>query len=144
MKIFLTVVLIAVIVFIVFVAIGTLMSCYYSIPYEEWVQLERREQRKIGVSRKEREDHKMVEDKINLFLEELEKQDIEIAGETAILCNDGVVMFMPNEEGKVDIGVVRNLVKLDYTLGITDKDVELWGTAGEIMQELGGVENGRD
>lgn len=26
----------------------------------------------------------MVEDKINLFLEELEKQDIEIAGETAI------------------------------------------------------------
>lgn len=86
----------------------------------------------------------MVEDKINLFLEELEKRGIEIVGETAILCNDGVVMFMPNEEGKVDIGVVRNLVKLDYTLGITDKDVELWGTAGEIMQELGGVENGRD
>lgn len=41
MKIFLTVVLIAVIVFIVFVVIGTLMSCYYSIPYEEWVQLEK-------------------------------------------------------------------------------------------------------
>ena len=41
MKIFLTVVLSAVIVFIVFVAIGTLMSCYYSIPYEEWVQLEK-------------------------------------------------------------------------------------------------------
>ena len=35
----------------------------------------------------------MVEDKINLFLEELEKQGIEIAGETAILCNDGVVML---------------------------------------------------
>ena len=45
---------------------------------------------------------------------------------------------MPNERGKVDIGVVRNLVKLDYTLGITDKDVELWSTAGELMQELGG------
>lgn len=41
MKIFLTVVLIAVIVFIVFAVIGTLMSCYYSIPYEEWVQLEK-------------------------------------------------------------------------------------------------------
>ena len=53
-------------------------------------------------------------------------------------------MFMPNEEGKVDIGVVRNLVKLDYTLGITDKDVELWKTAGELMQELGGMEDGRD
>lgn len=86
----------------------------------------------------------MVEDKINLFLEELEKQGIEIAGETAILCNDGVVMFIPNEEGKVDIGVVRNLVKLDYSLGITDKDVELWKTSGELMQELGGMENGRD
>ena len=79
----------------------------------------------------------MVEDKINLFLEELEKRGIEIAGETAILCNDGVVMFMPNEEGKVDIGVVRNLVKLDYSLGITDKDVELWTTTADILQELG-------
>lgn len=41
MKIFLTVVLIAVIVFIVFAVIGTFMSCYYSIPYEEWIQLEK-------------------------------------------------------------------------------------------------------
>lgn len=78
----------------------------------------------------------MVEEKIELFLEELEKQGVEITGETAILCNDGVVMFMPNEEGKVDIGVVRNLVKLDYTLGITDKDVELWSTVGSIVKEM--------
>lgn len=40
MKAFLVVVLIAVIVFILFVVIGTCMSCYYSIPYEEWVQIE--------------------------------------------------------------------------------------------------------
>lgn len=86
----------------------------------------------------------MVEDKINLFLEELEKQGIEIDGETAVLCNDVVILFMPNEEGKVDIGVVRNPVKFDYELGITDKDVELWSTAGELMQELGGAEDGRD
>lgn len=86
----------------------------------------------------------MVEDKINLFLEELEKQCVEIVGETVVLCNDGVVMFMPNEEGKVDIGVVRNLVKLDYTLGITDRDVELWKTTGELMQELGGTDDGRN
>lgn len=78
----------------------------------------------------------MVEEKIELFLEELEKQGVEITGETAILCNDGVVMFMPNEEGKVDIGVVRNLVKLDYTLGITDQDVELWSTVGSIVKEM--------
>lgn len=78
----------------------------------------------------------MVEEKIELFLGELEKQGIEITGETAILCNDGVVMFMPNEEGKVDIGVVRNLVKRDYTLGITDSDVELWRTVGSIVKEM--------
>lgn len=40
MKVFLVVVLIAVIVFILFVVIGTFMSCYYSIPYEELAQLE--------------------------------------------------------------------------------------------------------
>lgn len=85
-----------------------------------------------------------MEDKINFFLEEVEKRGIEIAGETAILCNDGIVLFMPNSEGKVDIGVVRNMVKLDYSLGITDKDVELWTTTADIMQELGGVENGGD
>lgn len=41
MKAFLVVVIIAVIAFILFVVIGTCMSCYYSIPYEEWVQIER-------------------------------------------------------------------------------------------------------
>lgn len=40
MKVFLVVVLIAVVVFVLFVVIGTCMSCYYSIPYEEWVQIE--------------------------------------------------------------------------------------------------------
>lgn len=56
MKVFLVVVLIAVIAFILFVVIGTLMSCYYSIPYEEWVQIEyeraeaerRKQERKRG------------------------------------------------------------------------------------------------
>ena len=86
----------------------------------------------------------MVEDKIILLLEELEKQGIELSGESAVLCNDGVVLFIPNEEGKVDIVVVRNLVKLDYEIGITDKDVELWGTTAELMQELGGDEDGRN
>lgn len=41
MKVFLMVVLIAVIAFILFVIIGIFRSCYYSIPYEEWVQLEK-------------------------------------------------------------------------------------------------------
>lgn len=80
----------------------------------------------------------MVEDKINLFLEELEKRGIEIAGETAFICKDGVIMFVPNERGAVDIMLVRNPVEIDYELGITDDDVKLWKTTGDLMQELGG------
>lgn len=80
----------------------------------------------------------MVEDKINLFLEELEKQGIEITGETAVICNDSVICFVPNNEDKVDISITRNVIRLDYNLGLTDKDVELWCTTGELMQELGG------
>lgn len=56
MKVFLIVVLIAVIAFILYMIIGTCMSCYYSIPYEEWVKIEheraeaerRKQERKRG------------------------------------------------------------------------------------------------
>lgn len=80
----------------------------------------------------------MVEEKINLFLEELEKRGVEINGETAFICNDGAVLFSINERGAVDILLVRNPVKIDYNLGITDKDMDLWKTTGELMQALGG------
>ena len=70
-----------------------------------------------------------VEEKINLFLEELQKREIEINGETAFICNDGAV----------DIFLVRNPVHIDCDLGITDKEVELWKTTADLMQELGGV-----
>lgn len=80
----------------------------------------------------------MVEEKLALFLEELEKQGIEITGETAVICNDSVICFVPNNEGKVDISITRNVIKLDYSLGLTDKDVELWCATVELMQELGG------
>ena len=80
----------------------------------------------------------MVADKINLFLEELEKRGVEINGETAFICNDGAVLFSPNENGAVDIILVRNPVKIDYDLGITDEDIELWKTTADIIQELGG------
>lgn len=84
----------------------------------------------------------MVEDKINAFLEELEKRGIEIAGETVFICNDGAVMFMPTERDTVDIALVRNPVKIDYTLGITDDDMILWKTTADLMQELGGKDGG--
>lgn len=84
----------------------------------------------------------MLEEKINDFLEYLQKQGTEITGETAFICNDGAVMFIPTEEGKVDILLVRNPVRVDYSLGVTDADVELWKTTGELMETLGGNENG--
>lgn len=80
----------------------------------------------------------MVEDKINDFLEELERRGIEIAGETVFICEDGAVMFIPNDRGTVDITLVRNPVKIDYKLGITEEDISLWKTTGDILQELGG------
>lgn len=83
-----------------------------------------------------------VEEKVSKFLDELEKRGVEIDGETAFICNDGAVLFTPNERGKVDIFLVRNPVKIDYTLGITDKEVELWTTAGEILKELEDNVNG--
>lgn len=82
-----------------------------------------------------------VEEKITKFLDELERKGIEIDGETAFICNDGAVLFSPNDRGAVDIILVRNPVKVDYTLGITDKDVELWNTTAEIVKEMeGGVD----
>lgn len=80
----------------------------------------------------------MVEEKINLFLEELEKRGVEINGETVFICNDGAVIFSINENEAVDITLVRNPVKIDYDLGITDKDMELWRTTTEIIKELEG------
>lgn len=83
-------------------------------------------------------------DKLDAFLAELEKRGIRISGDTAFLCNDGAVLFVQNERGGVDISIVRNLVPLDYSLGITDKDVENWRNTEELFEELGGNENGGD
>ena len=51
---------------------------------------------------------------------------------------------MQNERGGVDVSIVRNLVPIDYSLGITDEDVENWRNTEELFEELGGSENGGD
>lgn len=79
-------------------------------------------------------------DKLDAFLAELEKRGIQISGDTAFLCNDGAVLFVQNDRGGVDVSIVRNLVSIDYVLGITDKDVENWRNTEELFGELGGVE----
>lgn len=78
-----------------------------------------------------------VMDKVNLFLEEMAKRGLEInAGQTAIVCTDGVVIVSTNEDQNVDIMVVNNKVDMDYTLGITDAEVAEFKTAGELMKEM--------
>lgn len=81
------------------------------------------------------EEEKM-EEKLDEFLAYLEESGIEISGETAFKCNDGIVLFSPNDEGGVDIAIIRNVIGLNYNLGITDADVKLFNTEVGIMQEL--------
>nr|WP_314462700.1 hypothetical protein [uncultured Clostridium sp.] len=85
-----------------------------------------------------------MEEKLDKFLEYLEAQGIEISGETAFTCKDGIVLFSPNDHGAVDIAIIRNVNELDYTLGITDTDVEFFNTVVGISEELGGAEDGGD
>lgn len=79
-----------------------------------------------------------MEEKLDKFLAYLEKNGVEISGETAFKCADGIVLFSPNEGGGVDIAIIRNVIELNYNLGITDADVNLFNTEVGIMQELGG------
>lgn len=77
-------------------------------------------------------------EKVNLFFEEMEKRGMEVqAGQTAIVCSDGVVILSTNEEGSVDIMVINNRIDMDYTLGITNTEVNQFKIAGEIMSEMG-------
>lgn len=66
------------------------------------------------------------------------------APDLEILHSNGVVeeMFLTNEGGGVDIAIIRNVIELNYSLGITDADVNLFNTEVGIMQELGGSEDG--
>ena len=91
-----------------------------------------------------KKESKMVEDKMIAFMDELERRGITVSGETCFICNDGAVLFSPNDKGGVDLILVRHPVKLDYSLGITDSDIELWRGTGELIEALGGKDNGGD
>lgn len=52
-------------------------------------------------------------------------------------------LLSPNEGGGVDIAIIRNVIELNYNLGITDADVNIFNTEVGIMQELGGSEDGK-
>mgnify|MGYP000166534116 CR=1 FL=1 len=51
-----------------------------------------------------------MEEKLDKFLAYLEENGVEISGETAFKCDDGIVLFSPNEGGGVDIAIIRNVI----------------------------------
>ena len=82
-----------------------------------------------------------MEEKLDKFLAYLEENGVEISGETAFKCDDGIVLFSPNDGGGVDIAIIRNVIELNYSLGITDADVNLFNTEVGIMQVIDFLEN---
>ncbi len=83
------------------------------------------------------EDLKAVE-KVNLFLEEIQKQGIEVGyGDTAFICNDGVVIVSAYpEKGGMELTVIANRQDMDYDLGITKQDVKDFRLFSELGKEL--------
>ena len=48
-----------------------------------------------------------MEEKLDKFLAYLEENGVEISGETAFKCDDGIVLFSPNEGGGVDLSLIH-------------------------------------
>lgn len=85
-----------------------------------------------------------IMDKANKFLEALESTGIEVgAGQTAIICADGVAFISVDEEdGACDVILCNNTVDFTkYHLGITDEDVEQFKTVAGIAVEMGIMED---
>lgn len=77
-----------------------------------------------------------IMDKTDAFFEALQKAGIDlIAGQTAIVCKDGVVVVNVDEEDGVSAIFCNNRVDFDYELGITPDDVEHFNTVAGILEE---------
>lgn len=50
-----------------------------------------------------------MEEKLDKFLAYLEENGVEISGETAFKCDDGIVLFSPNEGGLTQKLIVQNV-----------------------------------
>lgn len=79
-------------------------------------------------------------DKINSFLEEMEKAGISISnqdGETAVICEDCVAVISKSGD-KVAVDFVNQIERMDYRVGFTEKDVEDFMILEDLM---GGADN---
>lgn len=79
-------------------------------------------------------------DKADKLFEALEKDGVEFgAGQTAIVCADGVAIVTVDEESEAcDLLLCNSKVDFtEYHLGITDEDVEQFNTVAGIAVEIG-------
>lgn len=83
-----------------------------------------------------------IMDKADKFFEALEKAGVELGvGQTAIVCNDGVVMVnMDPETESCDVIMCNSKVDFDYNLEITDDDVEAFRNVAGVATELYNME----
>lgn len=81
-----------------------------------------------------------IMDKADKLFEALEKEGIEFGvGQTAIVCADGVAFVTVDEEsGSCDLLLCNSKVDFtQYSLGITDEDIEHFQTVAGIAVEMG-------
>jgi hypothetical protein len=81
-----------------------------------------------------------IMDKADKLFEELEKAGVEFGvGQTAIVCADGVALInVDDESGVCDLMLCNSKVDFtNYSLGITDEDVEHFKTVAGIATEMG-------
>lgn len=78
-----------------------------------------------------------IMDKADKFFEALEQAGVELTvGQTAIVCNDGVVLVDIDESGACDVIFCNTKVDFNYNLGITNEDVEAFKTVAGIAVEF--------
>lgn len=77
-----------------------------------------------------------IMDKVDNFFEALEKAGIEVTeGQTAIVCNDGVVLVDIDDTGACDVIFCNSKIEFNYSMNITPDDVEAFKTVAGTLVE---------
>ena len=73
-------------------------------------------------------------EKADSLLKALQEAGIEFGlGQTAVVCNDGVMFIAVSEEDDVDINICNRKIEFDYDLNITKADIEEFNTELESL-----------
>lgn len=79
---------------------------------------------------------KDIMDKMDAFFDAMEDAGVKIAeGQTAIICNDGVVLLTTDRDG-VNAVFCNRKMDFDYDLGITSEDIEIFNNMADIERNI--------